>query len=109
MARLTRNGIAHDLTISPYKVDVMYEHELLTYVFSSEFYKNKFLEKKEGNRKKINTSLSNRFGFEIEYNILADLKLYLATETRGFLIEGIEKWQNVNNIRLNGETVITRN
>lgn len=111
MARLTRSGVAHDLTISPYKLKVVYEEsgETLTYVFSSEFYLNKFVEKAGANREKINKSLSNRFGFTIENNILADIKLYLTTETRGFMIEGTDVWQRASNIKLNGVKVMSMN
>lgn len=103
MYKLTRGGVAHDLTISPYMLDVFYNNDKLTYVFSSEMYKNKFNEKIEENRLKINESLSKRFGFKIINNKLADIKLYSIIETRGFLIKGKEDFKCQNTIELIGE------
>lgn len=106
MAKLTRSGIAHDLTISPYKLVVDYEGDSLTYVFSSELYKNKFYDKIFDNREKINESLSKRFGFKIINEKLADITLYSKTETRGFLILGKEDYKCLSTIELIGVTLI---
>lgn len=103
MNTLTRNGIAHNLKLSPYEHTIKYENETLTYIFSSELYKNKFIEKIESYREKINCSLTKRFGFEIVNDLLCDIKLYSVTETRGFLIRGKEEYECLNIIRLNGE------
>lgn len=109
MAKLTRSGVAHDLNISPYKQVVKYDNEELMFVFSSEFYRKKFEDKIEDNRNKINKSLSNRFGFEVRNNLLADIKLYLTTETRGFLILGKEIFLCPSSLVLSGEKVMKRN
>lgn len=110
MARLTRSGVAHDLSISPHTTVVKYgEHDFLTYVFSSEFYKKKFLEKMYKHREEISESLSKRFGFRIRNDKLADVKLYMKTETRGFLIKGNEELKCQENIQLNGANLIKRN
>lgn len=108
MAKLTRSGIAHNLSISPYKVVVDYQSGELTYVFSSELYKNKFIDKLEDNREKISKSLSNRFGFTVINNMLADVKLYITTETRGFLILGKEEYTCQSIIVLAGENLIQK-
>ena len=83
---LTRDGIAYDLNISPYRLEVPYEDCTLTYVFSSELYRKNFYNRFLENREKISASLSKRFGFHIENDLLCDLKLYTMIEKRGFLI-----------------------
>lgn len=83
---LTRDGIAYDLNISPYRLEVPYEGCSLTYVFSSELYKGKFYDRFLENREKIGNSLSNRFGFQIENDMLCDIALYGNIEKRGFMI-----------------------
>ena len=110
MSKLTRSGVAYDLTVSPHKTLIVYDKEdHLEFVFSSELYMNIFERKVEENREKINESLSKRFGYEIEVNKLADLKLYVQTEKRGFLILGKEEFNCLNNIKLNGVNLITKN
>lgn len=106
---ITRYGVAHDLTISPYSLVVDYQDESLEYVFSSEQYKNIFYKKFIDNRIKINESLSNRFGFKIEVDKLADLKLYSMTEKRGFLIKGKDDFKCLNTIELIGVNLMNKN
>lgn len=107
MAKLTRSGVAHDLTISPHLSIVNYgKGDELTFVFSSELYVKKFETKLEENRDKINNSLSQRFGFDIKLDKLADIKLYEKTETRGFLILGKEEYKCLNTIKLDGKNLI---
>lgn len=109
---LTNSGVAYDLTISPHKVKVNYTSNMyVIYVFSSELYKGKFEERQLDNREKINTSLSNRFGFEIENNLLCDIKLYSMIEKRGFLLLKNNKeefgWLDV--LKLDGKNLIQKN
>lgn len=107
MPKLTRSNVAHDLNISPHKVKVDYRHEDITYVFSSELYKTKFLEKLAENRRNINISLSNRFGFHICNDLLSDLKLYITIEKRGFLLyKGQEKVECLKSVSLYGTQMI---
>ena len=107
MANLTRSNIAYDLNISPHEMNVTYPDEVLTFIFSSDLYRQKFTSKLEENRKKINDSLSNRFGFRIENNKLADLKLYTTIEKRGFLIyKGQDKVECLSHITLDGNHLI---
>ncbi len=109
MAKLTRSNIAYDLNLSPHKIKLDYRDCDITYVFSSELYKTKFLEKLAGNRANINISLSNRFGFVIVNDILSDLKLYTTIEKRGFLIyKGLVKVECLNNITLDGSQLIIK-
>lgn len=106
---LTRSGIAHNLEISPYSLIVDYQDEQLEYIFSSQQYKEIFYRKFIDNRIKINESLSNRFGFKIENDKLADLKLYSMTEKRGFLIKGKEEYKCLDTIELIGVNLIHKN
>ena len=100
---LTRNGIAYDLNISPYRLEVPYDGYTLTYVFSSELYKSKFYEGFLANREEISASLTKRFGFKIENDLLCDIKLYSMIEKRGFLIlKGEDKIVCRENIILDG-------
>ena len=79
--------VAHDLNISPHKTVVLYpEGQELIFVFSSDLYRRKFEERLWENRDSINKSLTNRFGFQIRNDRVADLKLYTLIEKRGFLI-----------------------
>ena len=113
-SNLTRGGIAYDFVNSPYRYNVIYEDgknfpenitgNNITFVFSSKLYRGKFIKEYKSNRKKINNSLSNRFGFSVEFNILADLKLYCSIEKRGFLIyQNGEAFECLNSIILDGE------
>ena len=86
MNKLTRSNVAYDLKISIHHHEVDYKDSSIKYVFSSEFYKNNFINRLKDNRKKINESLSKRFGFNIQNDLIADLKLYTSIEKRGFLV-----------------------
>ena len=108
--KLTRSNIAYNLEVSPHSAEMRYcGGQYLTFIFSSELYKNKFLEKRQENREYIEQSLKKRFGFVINAEILSDIRLYTNIEKRGFLIvkEG-EKIKCLNNIILDGERVTTR-
>lgn len=107
---LTRNGVAYDLKTSPYKVTLNYKNNNLEYVFSSQLNKERFINKLKDNRMKINESLSKRFGITIEDDMLCDIKLYSATEKRGFLINTNEKAiECLNIIKLDGNNLILMN
>lgn len=106
---LTRNNICYDFDISPYFIELEYQNNKAKFVFSSELYKTKFTEKYLQNRQTINTSLSNRFGFSIVNDELADLKLYTQIEKRGFLIfQNGKKFECLKNITLDGQQMITK-
>lgn len=107
---LSRNGIANDLTISPYKQEVVYNGlDSLTFVFSSKLYKKKFNERLEDHRIKFNDMLSKRIGFEVENNKLCDIKLYSMIEKRGFLIQDKERYTCLSTIKLDGINLTQRN
>ena len=107
MASLTRSNIAYDFNISPHKIILKYDTQDITFVFSSNLYKNKFLAKIVENREKINNSISSRFGMTIKNDVLCDLKLYTTIEKRGFLIYiDEEKIECLKSIILDGETLM---
>lgn len=107
---LTRNGIAYNFNTSPYKATVNYsKDDSITYTFSSELYKEKFLTKLDESRNVINNSLSKRFGFDIINDKLSDIKLYSSTEKRGFLITiGDMNYTCLNIIKLDGQNKIQK-
>lgn len=119
--KITRNNIVLDLNISPYYEKINYyrggkfkitdieESNNITFVFSSELYLKKFIEKLHVNRTKINESLSTRFGINIKCDVIADLRLYKSIEKRGFLIlANGEKVTCLENIILDGNNLIAK-
>lgn len=109
MAQLTRSNIAYDLSISPHRLTVHYGEHSLMYVFSSDLYLRKFLEKQTAHREQLCVSLSKRFGVEVRMSLLSDIKLYTTIEKRGFLLvkNGVEA-KCLDEITLDGETVTFR-
>lgn len=99
----TRNGVYYNLALSEYRETV----NGLTFVFSSQIHKDKFLEKLNENRDIINYSLSKRFKMKIDLNLLADIVLYKKIESRGFLILKEDKEIKPENLCFkNGQAVI---
>lgn len=100
---LSRNNICYNLEKSPYKLNIDYGEQVVTYHFSSELYKTKFEERREDNHRIIEESLSKRFGFKIKSELIADIRLYSSIEKRGFLISvNGEHKQWLSNITLDG-------
>lgn len=110
MSNLTRGGVCYDLDKSPYRHKVEYKEHELEYVFSSQYYKNNFINRLEEHRKTVSASLSKRWGFMISNDLISDIKLYEKIEKRGFLIikEG-ESITWLENLELDGENLMTRN
>lgn len=103
---LTRSNIAYNLEESPHRLEVPYDSGAITYVFSSELYRRNFYDRFLENREKISESLSRRFGFQVNNDVLCDIRLYSSIEKRGFLlIKGEERilWQE--DIVLDGGTL----
>jgi len=102
---MTRNGIEYNLAITPYRFTSNYG---FTFCFSSQNHLSKFIEMKREHRTKINVSLTNRFGFGIRLNEIADIVLYKKIENRGFLIQlaGGNEITCLDNITLSGVTKI---
>lgn len=106
MAQLTRSKIAYDLSISPHRISVLYGEKSLEFVFSSDLYRRKFLEKQEAHREQLSNSLTKRFGVTVKSPILSDLKLYTTIEKRGFLLlrNGVEV-KCLEQVTLDGENL----
>ena len=106
---LTRSKVAYNLEESPHRLEVPYKGVTLVYVFSSNLYKQKFYERFIDNREEISNSLSRRFGFQIQADIVSDLRLYSIIEKRGFLvIKDGERIVCQENIILSGENLMSR-
>lgn len=102
--KLTRNNIAYNLNISPHKLTIAYEDFSLEYVFSSDLYKRKFEERYKANRTSLTECLLKRYGCDIRFHILSDLKLYNSIEKRGFLLrkDGCEAIECLSKLKLDG-------
>lgn len=102
---LTRRGVARDLRTSPYFETVSYtDGSFVEFVFSSELYRRAFNMRRAANRERINASLSGRFGWQIENNKLADIKLYSTIEKRGFLLrDGRSEINCLSKVKLDGQ------
>lgn len=109
--KLSRGGTTNDLKATPFTKKINYAcNNYIIYCFSSQLYLTKFKERLEENREKINSSLSNRFGFKIENDVLCDIKLYSSIEKRGFLIKNHkEGFECLESIRLDGKRMTARN
>ena len=109
--QLTRRGVCYDLYKTPFTYEESYNGTTnIKYMFSSQLLLDKFMEKLEQNRKRINTSLLKRFKFEITQNIICDIRLYQSIETRGFLIcSNGEYIECLDHIQLNGVEVMKKN
>lgn len=106
MVKLTRNGIAYDLTKTPHTIEILYPDNKtkVQFCFSSQLCLNKFNDKFMQHRTKIKESLSNRFGLQVENNLLSDLVLYSKCESRGFFLRINDgEYTCLNSIRLDGK------
>ena len=107
---LTRSKIAYNLEESPHRLTVPYKGFALVYVFSSDLYKRKFYDRFADHREEIGASLTRRFGFRINHDVISDLRLYATIEKRGFLvIKDGEKIACQDNIILDGENLMKIN
>ena len=86
---LTRGKVAYNLEETPYIYKVYYPetNKHITFHFSSEFYRTKFIDTLYVHRQTINESLKKRFKITVNMNLLSDIKNYEKIEKRGFLIE----------------------
>ena len=86
---MTKDGIEYNLTISPYIVKVKYKDIIFSFMFSSELYKNKFINMRAAHNERILLRLKKltKSNLEIkEFNMYSDITLYNMIEKRGFLI-----------------------
>lgn len=80
---LTRNGICYDLKESPYYINL----RDYTMYFSSKFNRDRFLRDEKKERDRLNESMSKRFGFDVNMDNIAFIRLYTKIEKRGFYIK----------------------
>ena len=86
---MTKDGIEYNLLISPYKVVEKYEDIELSFMFSSELYKNKFLNLRKAHYERIVERLKKLTKSSLiikDLIIYSDVTLYNMIEKRGFLI-----------------------
>ena len=104
MNDLTRNGVAKDLSKSPYIYSVLTEKDVLHLYFSSKLHMKRFAEKRDDNYNMIYNYIYKRFKYQVDCRLLADLNLYQKIETRGFYVRlNKEVYLCPDNITLNGE------
>lgn len=110
MSKLSRGGVAYDLNLSPFKVEVKHGEDKITFKFSSELNVKRFEDKLKEHRETIKKSLSNRFNMGIDIPIISDIVLYSKVEKRGFLIlMNEEEYKCQNIIKLTGVKKIQKN
>lgn len=91
MKKLTRNNIAYDFNISPHIEVIRYGDREVEYVFSSDLYRRKFLERRKETRTSIEEFMLKKYDVNIEMEELSDFYLYKKIEKRGFLIRMNDK------------------
>ena len=82
MAKLTKNGVAYDLSDSPY----MYKRHGIEFHFSSWKHRIKFIQNVQKREEWLCDSLSRRFHVSFDAKLLACFQLYAMVETRGCFI-----------------------
>lgn len=97
---LTKYGVCYDLSESPFVCTTSH----FEYRFSSARHMQKFSDNVQQRKDWLNDSLSRRFHVSIEVDILAELQLYMQTETRGFHVtdERGRTWLSAENMLLSG-------
>lgn len=86
MSNLTRNGIAKDLSKSPYIFTEFINGNKLDLHFSSKLHLNRFTELRKNNYNMIYNYIYKRFKYKVDCRLLADCNLYQKIENRGFYI-----------------------
>lgn len=101
---LTRNGVAKELSKSPYIYTVITKSDVLHLYFSSKLHMKRFSEKRSDNYNMIYNYIYKRFKYQVDCRLLADLNLYHKIENRGFYVKlNKEVYLCPDNITLNGE------
>lgn len=107
---LTRNGVAKDLSRSPYIFTEIVEGKELTLYFSSKLHLDNFLEKRAENYNMIYNHIYKRFKYKVDCRMLSDLNLYKKIESRGFYIKFNKKeFLCPSQITLSGESKMKKN
>lgn len=79
---VSKNGVCYDLRESPYTL----EWRGITYHFSSESHRRKYMLNVRERELWLNDSLSRRFRITVDLPYVADVQYYAMIETRGFYI-----------------------
>lgn len=102
---LTRNGVAKDLSKSPYLFTEVINGSTVTFKFSSKLHLNNFVEKRSENYNMLYNYLYKRFKFKVNCRLLSDCNLYKKIESRGFYIKiNNKEFECPNKVILNGES-----
>jgi hypothetical protein len=86
---MTKDGIEYDFRVSPYVIDIPYKKGHISYIFSSEMYKEKFLNHMIS-RKPVFEKRFLKRGVKLNMSAIDDLLTYIDIEKRGFRIEILE-------------------
>ena len=110
MKNLTRNGVAKDLSKSPYIFTEFIEGRKVDFYFSSKLHLDNFTKRRKDNHCMLYNHIYKRFKFKMNCWLLSDCNLYKKIETRGFYIKvnGTEVLCP-DNIILNGELRTSEN
>ena len=99
---LTRNGVAKDLSKSPYTFTEFNNGKTYTFYFSSKLHLNNFNKLRQKNFVMIYNYIYKRFKFKVDCQTLADFNLYKKIEHRGCYIKIDNKYYSkIDNISLN--------
>lgn len=99
---LTRNGVAKDLSKSPYTFTEFNNGKEYTFYFSSKLHLKKFNECRQSNFVMIYNYIYKRFKFKVDCQTLADFNLYKKIEHRGCFIKIDKKcFTRIDSISLN--------
>ena len=90
----TAKGIYHDLRESKYSISV----DDIEYFFSSKLYRDKFEREMQRNRDKYNWFFNGK-KLDLNFNMLADISLYVIIEKRGFRVKVKECSVNWESLR----------
>ena len=105
MKNLTRNGVAKDLSQSPYIFTEVFEGAKVDFYFSSKLHLDNFTKRRQDNYQMLYNHIYRRFKFKVNCWLLSDCNLYKKIETRGFYIK-INGNEIIcpDNITLNGDS-----
>ena len=87
MSILTRNGVAKDLSKSPYVFTEFTGDNQVDFHFSSKLHLNNFIKNRAENYNMLYNHIYKRFKFKVNCRMLADCNLYTKVENRGFYIK----------------------
>ena len=107
---LTRNGVCHELSKSPYSFTEIIDGNKTIFFFSSRLHLNNFIAKRNENYNMIYNYLYKRFKYKVDCRMLADCNLYSKIENRGFYIKYKDKeFKCPSSITLSGDSKMNEN